>query len=148
VSVWYKPPERGMFQYNRPVRIAEVTDGLSNTLLVGDFSHYDPIFDQIESGIGALYTWSWIYTDYSVCFSSSSLNYRVPAEAVTYTPKSAPWWNVIIKRLDAFSSQHPGGVNFVFADGSVRFLKDGNTPQVTLQALSTRGDGDQAFGDF
>jgi prepilin-type processing-associated H-X9-DG protein len=39
--------------------------------------------------------------------------------------------------LNAWGSNHPGGANFAFADGSVRFLS-GGTSQVVLQALSTR----------
>ena len=46
----------------KAVRMAEVTDGSSNTLLVGEFSHYDPIFDQIDAGEGDIIYWTWIYT--------------------------------------------------------------------------------------
>ncbi|MCE9567831.1 MAG: DUF1559 domain-containing protein [Planctomycetes bacterium] len=38
------------------------------------------------------------------------------------------------------TSTHPGGVNAVFCDGSVRFLSD-STPLLTLAAISTRDDG-------
>src|SRR5262249_7401960 len=44
-------------------------------------------------------------------------------------------------RLNAFGSQHPGGANFAFADGSVRFLSS-TTNLVTLQLLSTRAGDD------
>jgi len=46
-----------------------------------------------------------------------------------------------------FSSNHPGGVNFAFCDGSVRFVSE-NIPLVTLQGLSTRASGEVISGDF
>ena len=63
--------------------------------------------------------------------------------------------------LDDFSSRHPGGANFTFGDGSVRFLKsvlrnsgqraDGSTISsptgLTLQALGTRGGGEVVSSD-
>jgi prepilin-type N-terminal cleavage/methylation domain-containing protein/prepilin-type processing-associated H-X9-DG protein len=44
------------------------------------------------------------------------------------------------------SSNHPGGCNFAFADGSVRFLKD-STSMLTYQALGTRNGGEVVSSD-
>jgi prepilin-type processing-associated H-X9-DG protein len=41
----------------------------------------------------------------------------------------------------SLGSRHPGGLNVLFADGSVRFLKTSISP-VTLQALGTRKGGE------
>ena len=64
-----------------------------------------------------------------------------------------------VKR-NTFSSRHPGGANFVLADGSVRFISETinhtETPYVppvawatvgTFQRLCSRNDG-QTLGDF
>ena len=40
-----------------------------------------------------------------------------------------------------FRSDHPGGVNFVFVDGSVHFLGDGVDPEIR-KALVTRAGGE------
>jgi prepilin-type N-terminal cleavage/methylation domain-containing protein/prepilin-type processing-associated H-X9-DG protein len=43
-------------------------------------------------------------------------------------------------------SQHPGGVNVLFGDGSVRFVKNSISPQ-TWMALGTRGNGETISSD-
>ena len=43
-------------------------------------------------------------------------------------------------------SYHPGGVNALFVDGSVRFIPD-SIPQATWRALCTRNGG-EVIGDF
>jgi prepilin-type processing-associated H-X9-DG protein len=44
------------------------------------------------------------------------------------------------------NSQHPGGCNFLFADGSVRFLKD-SINRNTYWSLGTRADGEVVSSD-
>jgi prepilin-type processing-associated H-X9-DG protein len=44
------------------------------------------------------------------------------------------------------SSYHPGGCNFAFADGSVKFLKDSINTQV-YWALGTRAGGEVISAD-
>jgi prepilin-type N-terminal cleavage/methylation domain-containing protein/prepilin-type processing-associated H-X9-DG protein len=147
-------PVDGMFLYNQPLRIADIRDGTSTTLMVGEFSHVDPVFDvlfnqagpfPINSGLTAYYT--TLFDLWSACFTNAPLNYRVPQSALSY-PAFSPQWNQVLGlRIDSFGSQHPGGANFVFADGSVRFLSD-NMNQVTYQQLSTPAGGEAITGDW
>ncbi len=44
------------------------------------------------------------------------------------------------------NSNHPGGCNFAFADGSVRFIKD-SVNMLTYESLGTRGSGEVISSD-
>ena len=138
------PPSRdGVFFDHSRVRIADITDGASNTFLFGERSHRDPNFDsltlQFDPSTYSLSSWgawgsaAWDLTSMGDVTLSAAvpINWQVP-------PMSDPGdWDWEWQRLCAFGSGHPGGANFAFADGSVRFLSD-STPLAQLQALSTR----------
>ena len=53
----------------------------------------------------------------------------------------APNWGQL-----AFRSLHPGGVNFAFADGSVRFIKN-SINLLTYRDLGTRATGEVISAD-
>jgi prepilin-type processing-associated H-X9-DG protein len=44
-------------------------------------------------------------------------------------------------RVGGFGSEHIGGANFAYGDGSVRYLHDGMNKEL-LAALANRGDGE------
>jgi prepilin-type N-terminal cleavage/methylation domain-containing protein/prepilin-type processing-associated H-X9-DG protein len=136
------------------VRPSEVKDGLSQTLLFGERSHRDANFESFASAgwIDSLQTWGWwapsggLKAIGHVTMSAAvPINFQLPfayAGSASASQSAAFQTNSAL-RLNAWGSAHPGGANFVFADGSVRFLKDSLSLPV-LQAVSTRKGGEIA----
>jgi prepilin-type processing-associated H-X9-DG protein len=137
-----------------PVNIGSITDGTSNTLLFGEKSLYDPAFDAAcANRQNALVTQSfWANPSMQDCVAGTEfpLNSSYSKLAALLAGGCNDGENVagtdtVSCACDArtvnFSSNHRGGVNFAFCDGSVRFVKE-TIPLVVLQALSTRAGGE------
>jgi prepilin-type N-terminal cleavage/methylation domain-containing protein/prepilin-type processing-associated H-X9-DG protein len=133
----------GLFFLDSTVCLKDVIDGTSNTFLFGERLHHDPEFDRRRpmvwleaSPVGGWGRWGY-FANAGAMFqvtlhTAAPINYRVPPGGD---------FSTLENRGCAFGSGHPGGANFAFADGSVRFLID-RTPLLTLQALSTRAGGE------
>jgi len=152
----------GMFMPEGVVRVADVTDGTSNTLLMGEMSR----FPNENTGT------AWMWSNLTAAWGDGSWfsgSVRVTGGAFVLAPPNTPadttgaifsacfancvlppdWLNNATipggpcNRLGqwAFRGFHPGGVNFAFADGSVRFIKN----SVNLSAY--RGLGTRALGE-
>jgi prepilin-type processing-associated H-X9-DG protein len=132
----------GIFYLNSSVRIMDISDGTSNTLLFGERFHFDPEFDRISPS-APLETWGgWAFTSPLSCLAYLTLSAAVP---INYSvPPTTPVNHAptINDRLCAFGSGHPGGANFAFADGAVRFLPSNTPVKEVLQPLSTRANGE------
>ena len=140
----------GIFFRDSSVCLLGVTDGSSNTFLFGERYHRDPQFDLqqplVSPNTGPIAQngrWACIAGLGSLAMVELStpvpINYQVPPGGDLSTLED---------RACAFGSGHPGGANFAFADGSVRFLSD-SIPLLILQALSTRAGGEvDSGGDF
>jgi prepilin-type N-terminal cleavage/methylation domain-containing protein len=115
----------GVFFLNSRIRFADVTDGLSNTLMVGERS--------TRAGNGWLYTWAGVVSggDNPIC--------RILGDT-DVTPNS----NDV--RMDEFASRHTGGSQFVLGDGTVRFIKT-NIDLNVYRNLASRAAGD-IVGEF
>jgi prepilin-type N-terminal cleavage/methylation domain-containing protein len=139
----------GIFAFNSKVRITDITDGTSNTFMVGERStvSYGPGNATTANNNWAA-VWAgadfvggnvpneslWSYTQYRI------MDGNTPDTAGPYPRK-------------VFSSLHTGGVQFVLCDGSVRMVSTdipwSSTfpPYATYNALGARNDG-TPIGDF
>jgi prepilin-type processing-associated H-X9-DG protein/prepilin-type N-terminal cleavage/methylation domain-containing protein len=146
----------GIFFNGSRIRIAaDVTDSTSNTFLFGERYHRDPEYDRILIGstgpadptirpIAMLGFWG-IATPYA---PNQDGQLSTPVRINYQVPRSTAVGDVlaIYNRICAYGSGHPGGANFAFADGSVRFVSQ-SIWMTTLQALSTRAGGEVISGD-
>jgi prepilin-type N-terminal cleavage/methylation domain-containing protein/prepilin-type processing-associated H-X9-DG protein len=143
-----KSTRDGIFFNDSKIRLADVEDGSSNTLLFGERSHYDPAFDQPRTympvPVRSMGMWAFaLRYEYGGPLTCHVLSTAVP---INYQVQSYDLNEQVDDRLCAFGSGHPGGANFAFVDGSVHFLSD-QTNLTTLQALSTRAGGEVVSGN-
>jgi prepilin-type processing-associated H-X9-DG protein len=112
---------------------ANITDGLSNTFLIGeDMSQY--------------IRWNaWAYPNGAIgtCAIPINTGNRIadPDLGFDTAAKIGRW-----PTRYSFRSNHPGGVNFAMADGSVRFVSEA-IPLLTYRALATRAGGEVISGN-
>jgi prepilin-type processing-associated H-X9-DG protein/prepilin-type N-terminal cleavage/methylation domain-containing protein len=143
----YPVSEDGVFFTRSRIRIADITDGSRTTFLLGERCHDDPEYDRLTLALDSTAyplagkgRWASAFAKFSseadVLLSTPvPINYGVPPGSDDSD------WTWEDDRLCAFGSGHPGGANFAFADGSVRFVRDA-IALGTLQALSTRAGGE------
>jgi prepilin-type processing-associated H-X9-DG protein len=147
----------GVFFLNSSVRSRDVPDGTSHTIFVGEKIHDD-------YGLG------WMSGTRATLRNTGT----VINQTAAYKPSADPWAKVFGAgteeedqgqggegegaakgeagpksklEVGGFSSQHPGGANFVFGDGSMQFLSE--TIDVPLfQQLGHRDDGKLIQGQY
>src|SRR5262245_28283012 len=138
----------GILYYNHPGhKFTEVLDGTSNTLLFGERSCRDPIYDQFTGD--KLHYWGWAYyaSNAGDVFNGTSvpMNFVLPQNFATLPP--AQQTLLVVQRRSNYGSQHPGGANFALTDGSVRFIRESIAP-ASYAALGTRAGGEVISNDY
>jgi prepilin-type N-terminal cleavage/methylation domain-containing protein/prepilin-type processing-associated H-X9-DG protein len=128
--------ENGIFFYLSKIKLTGITDGTSNTILVGEtLPDVTPGTGALESAAGARAD-HWYFggddIDDGYDFSEHLGSTGVPINSLLEV---------------AYGSRHPSGANFVFADGSVRFIGTSVSP-ATFTALGTRASNDVPGSDY
>ncbi len=121
---------QGMLQVNASTRLRDVTDGTSNTLLLGEIANGDGANWCRGVGLGTNPTGNPLDGTGPMGMSSS----KNVVNAINL-PLTSVFNNI------SFSSRHPGGANFARADGSVDFLPD-NVDLTLYKSLATRDGGE------
>jgi len=140
-TAWQTASNSGAFGHNTKIKLTEITDGTSNTIAIGE---------SVQRKDGARGT----STSFGPYWGSGT-----HTATIGYTPAGDPRFNINAP-FDplcitgpncvyawAFSSFHTNGANFVFMDGSVRFISE-NIPYATFYALNTRGGSEIANPNF
>jgi prepilin-type N-terminal cleavage/methylation domain-containing protein/prepilin-type processing-associated H-X9-DG protein len=134
---------RGLFDYAtvQTVRLASVTDGTSNTLMVGEVLPSRAADSNLWMTNGGTAGMTVPLGWHSNTFPADDPLCLFNFEGIT-----APVGCRFSAAAKGFASMHPGGANFLFADGSVRFLKN-SISLVTYCALGSRNGGEIVSAD-
>ena len=150
----YTQSNGGCHILNGDLDFADVQDGTSNTMSFGEHSDAAPGegWSPSRSHQDASLPWSMGYN--MMWYPAATYNWS--GKTVSFPPNSRafygpyswvkvpPIWNTINE--SALKSAHPGGVNVVFADGSVHFISE-TIYLVTLKNLADRAD-QNVLGEF
>jgi len=118
-----------VFDAEEPTKFASITDGLSNTIFVGemDYGLRNYYWSGTSDVRGGVVQWGIGYPGYSIGTTVGVLN--------------SDFLITGFDEFQTFRSDHHGGVFFLYGDGSVHFLAD-TIDATLLDALATR-DGQE-----
>jgi prepilin-type N-terminal cleavage/methylation domain-containing protein/prepilin-type processing-associated H-X9-DG protein len=106
-----------------PIRLEQVTDGLSNTLCIAECTGRGVEFDEEGSKIKSL-NGAW----------ASGSNVSHITKGINQLPTPDAWYN------EAIMSDHPGGAQLLMCDGSVHFASDDLEKAVLMSICSRDGE--------
>lgn len=126
----------GILFHNSSVKFGDITDGSSNTFLIGERFGVDPEWEGFSERRG--WAWSsWNASQNVLGGAAAPINYNIP---IGEGP--SPGFDLTDLKLSSFSSAHAGGANFAAADGSVHFVSETGAADLTvLVPLVIRSDG-------
>lgn len=140
-EAWGEIPNNGIFCWGKAVAMSQISDGTSNTLLLGEWCYIDPSSSSAQNAkMGLCHAWIFGSNQSYVLYASKPFqNYGINAKNCSYE-LGVPYNHL------PFSSRHPSGASFAYADGSCTFLPDSTTLEV-LKNLATRNGAETYLGD-
>lgn len=145
----------GSMFYNSALSVRDITDGMSNTIGVGEYAGLtqNQVLNQYGGTTDNCVTWdlqAW----------SPGTEFTWPVKTIAFPPNSPYFWcaygpgtdrwvgqcNANVVSRAALKSPHPGGVNILLMDGAVRFLTN-SINMTTYKDLADRADGN-VLGDY
>ena len=112
-------------------RIRDITDGTSQVIAIGEILPHKASHQR----------WGWMYFDSLWTATAGPINYPIRGIGDPGHPGAkdcSHWYNFVT--CQGFRSQHKGGAQFVFADGSVHLLGE-TIDYMIYQRLGDRRDG-------
>jgi prepilin-type N-terminal cleavage/methylation domain-containing protein/prepilin-type processing-associated H-X9-DG protein len=113
-------------------RLAEVTDGLSNTIFVGE----------VRGDCALPIIRGWAHSSNTSGMISTIYPMNIDTCTKDLSKGACRWWENWSTEF-GFKSLHPGGVNFTFGDGSVHYLSQ-TIDHWTYQYLGGKSEGQSA----
>jgi prepilin-type N-terminal cleavage/methylation domain-containing protein/prepilin-type processing-associated H-X9-DG protein len=143
-NAWSVMPNntKTIFGQNSDTRIRQIEDGLSKTLLMGERTLHTYAYGP-STNVGYDESGGWAYRGgFARALALDNCSFSTtPASGLNIwkglTTATTPGTKALAHNP---SSQHPRGVNFVFADGAVRFIEESVTTPI-LRNLWQRADG-------
>ena len=130
----------GILMQDSGIRLANIPDGVSNTLLLGETIHY-----RGRKSNTANFRWDpTLYGRDSAQYGTAEDSYAL-LRVGRRQPNPSLKASASLKT--AYASYHEGGAQFVLCDGSVRFVSDLVHVKL-LKQLSSRKDGEFISDDY
>jgi prepilin-type N-terminal cleavage/methylation domain-containing protein/prepilin-type processing-associated H-X9-DG protein len=147
----------GIFVGNRPIRLRDIPDGSTNTMMVGEISALPPNFNGTEYRVAVPQSGAWIGSknprepNGNGTWSSTGAHdagpgttdmraYNVTTVRQSPNPKGVANFQLSRMCNPPLKSRHPGGVMILMCDGSVTFISDTIDVDM-LYRISDRNDG-------